>query len=316
MSASSLLSLVLAGCAGPEEAAAPGSATILPTADGDDLYLLDTDEAELVWYSPSAGTMRTSNLESTPGRLTRAGKTIWVTLPEARSIAVVEDDLFALNRVGTIPTGADPFGIVANVDGTRLYVALRDEGEVQELSTDGEVLRSWAVEGQPSWLGLSPDGGGLYVGSAIGGHLTWVDLVGGTTEEVILPAPLRADEGNRAFTQRVTGDLAVSADGDLLGVPLLLVDHFTTGGTPDAPNTTSYYVNTNTGLGRFNPTIALVHLDADGRPDGPGASLVLVATDLIWSYPSSVSFAPDGSFAVATMEASASAVAFSTRPST
>jgi hypothetical protein len=335
-----LMTLFLAGCA-----ELPGGASriddavpeVVRSAETGTLYTLDDDAEAVVQYDPTSGWSRSTPLGTLPGRLARVDDTVWVTLPAARGIAVLVDGPDGLTRTDTLATGAEPLGIAANADGTRLYVALATSGMVQELTPDGEVLRSWEVEGQPSWIALRPDGDALYVGSAMGGVLTWIDLLGGTAQTVELPVAYRPDsdasDGNIdvtfPLTHRITGDPSVSADGSLLAVPMLLVDNtrrISTGN--DDPDTASDFPSENDGYGseagndvsRINPVVALVQLDPGGVPDGVNASLVLVTAvnELevrVRSYLSSAHVSPDGSLVFATMEASSAVVALSTAAS-
>lgn len=322
------LMLHLGGCHAPADTMFPtGSQTIVGSPDGESVYVVDEDTQALVRYDAKGETLVEVALDAVPGRVARAGHTVWVTLPAERAIAVLTEGLGGLRRTGTLETGAEPLGLVARADGERLYVALATSGEVRELTTSGEVLRTWHVDGLPSWLALRPDGDGLYVGAANGGGLTWIDLVSGAAHAVPLPSPLLAgDDGDGPFSRRITGDLSVSDDGTLLAVPILLVDNFTQvdAPTPNDPVTNGYSSGNDSGmagLSRFNPAVAFVELDAAGQPDGPGAALVLVAAaDLtgmvVRSYLSSVTLAPGGEMALATMEASDSVIALSTTPST
>ncbi|MDP2309201.1 MAG: hypothetical protein Q8P18_24470 [Pseudomonadota bacterium] len=307
-----------------------GPATLRPS-DSDTLSLLDDDAAAVIQYEPVSGWFASTPLGATPGRLARRGGTAWVTLPAARGIAVLEDGPDGYTRTDTLPTGAEPLGIAVNADATRLYVALATSGEVQELTTDGEVLRTWPVEGQPSWLALRPEGDALYVGSAFGGVLTWIDLVNGAAAVVELPTAHRGGLASSTFpfamTNRITGDPSVSTDGRLLAVPMLLVDTTTRISAPNTgPDTATdstddgYASNDGNDISRINPVVGLVQLGASGAPDGPGAALVLVTGvdekgQTLRSYLSSAAISPAGDVVLATMEASAAVIALSPVPS-
>lgn len=341
-----LMTLFLAGCAelpgdGPRTGDGPDAVPeVVRTSESTVLYTLDDDVGAVVQYEPASGWTRTTPLGATPGRLARVDDTVWVTLPASRGIAVLVDGPEGLSHTTTLPTGAEPLGIAANADGTRLYVALVTSGKVQELATDGEVLRSWDVEGQPSWIALRPDGAALYVGSAIGGTLTWIDLQSGDAQTVTLPSAYRPEsdvsaDGNIAvtfpLTHRITGDPSVSADGSLLAVPMLLVDNTRRISTPNedpATDTASFPEDSGGGYGsdggndasRINPVVALVQLDPGGVPDGVNASLVLVTglaetESTVRSYLSSANLSPDGKLVFATMEASSAVVVLPSTPS-
>ncbi|MFN7146939.1 MAG: YncE family protein, partial [Myxococcota bacterium] len=284
----------------------------LPTGVHADVYLLDDDVGALVRYVPSSGTMTSTPLGATPGRFARAEGKVWVTLPAERSIAVFDVRAGDFTRTATLETGPEPLGIAVNADASRLYVALATAEEVVELDADGTALRAWSVPGLPSWLALRPDGDGLYVGSATGGTLTWIDLGSGESSAVELP-PTFIEHGAVAFplANRITGDLSVSADGRLLAVPMLMTDNQ----TPLDPPTTNeeevdngYASQNSANINRFNPTIAMIPLGVDGAPDGRSAALALVSSqdeegNLARSYLTSVAITPDGTMALGTMEA-------------
>lgn len=305
---------------GPEEAPAPSweEAELLPDGAYRDVYALDDDAETLVRYDPNTGELTTASLGTPPGRLARVGKKAWVTLPAARGVAVFEEAHGTLTRTATIVTGPEPLGIAVNDDASRLYVALSTADQVVELDADGTLLRTFDVPGLPSWIALRPDGDALYVGSATGGTLTWIDLVEGTTTPVDLP-PTFIDHGGIAFplTERITGDLAVSADGRILAVPMLMTDN-TSQLDPPSENPeevdNGYASENGNSINRFNPTIAMIPVGGDGAPDGQDATLALVSSldgfgQLARSYLSSVAFSPDGTLVLGTMEAASRLVA-------
>jgi DNA-binding beta-propeller fold protein YncE/mono/diheme cytochrome c family protein len=307
--------------AAPSEVDVEEEQTIGPVdgaLEGEAVYFIDDDVGALVRYTPYDGLRTSLALGSPPGRLARAGDRVWVTLPAERGIAVVEDVSGHLSLRGTLPTGAEPLGIAVTADGERLYVAASTAGEVEELDADGTLLRSWPIDGQPSWLALSPDEGSVYVGSAYGATLTWIDLVGGAANAVTLPSASRTVDGwRRVLTPRITGDLAVSADGTRLAVPMLYVDTVTPVGDPtdDTPEPSDGYASGG-GVSRINPVVALVGLDPGGEPDGPGATLDLVTGsddnfNALRSYLTSVAFPPTQDFLLATMEASGAVIGLS-----
>lgn len=309
---------------------------VSPVDDGyssDAIYLLDDDHQAVV--GRGVGGVTTTLLGAAPGRLARVGGSLWVTLPTARGIAVLEERLGAdgvtLERVDTLETGAAPMGIAVNSDASRIYLALSTSNEVQELDSDGNRLRHWPIDGEPTWIALHPDGTALYVGSAFGGHVSWIDLESGGTHHVTLPATSRRVRPEGAavgkevkHTPRITGDLAVSPDGTLLAIPVLMVDRET---PVDAPENDSGGTNKN-GYGspdqsgndvwnsRMSPVIALVPLHG-GEPAGLDAELRLAVgfsrEEVVHSYLSGTTFSPDGDLVLATMEASAAVVAIAAR---
>lgn len=318
------ISLLAAGCASRLDDAtfATGSQTAVSAGDGTTALVVDADRHELTRVSPGSAETARVELPGEPSRVARAGDRAFVTLRDARSVAVVDLSGDGLSLADTVEVGAEPVGIVAREDGTRLYVALSTVDEVVEL--DGETLaplRTFPVAGQPTWIALHPTGSALYVGSAYGGGVSWIDLDGGDVTALALPEIVGAgDDGLRAFLRRVTGDPWVSADGSLLAVPTLHVDKDRDVGAPDteAPASSGYGSTSGVSLSRFNPAVELVPLQRDGTPKDRDATTALVAAsisgDTVRSYVSSVTLSPDATTLYATMEGSDAVVVASTTP--
>ena len=320
--------LILSGCGRLKESSFPtGSQTLITSADGKALLVVDTDAGLVARYGVDDGSVTKVLVGSEPSRLARSGSRVFVTLRGERSIAVLEDSSDGLVLKKKVSTGAEPIGIVAGENGTRVFVALSLEDEVHELDgTSLKVLRKWTVPGQPSWLALHPSGRSLFVGSAIGGHLTWIDLKGGVASQLDLPE--HSGRENVSLTRRVTGDPWISANGRKLAVPALYVDNTTVVQDPDEEGksrSSSGYASSGVALGVVNPGVVLVPLGRTGEPKMSDAGTVFVAdfsemqnpakgTVTVRSYLSSVTMSPDGLLMLATMEASQTVVALSTVP--
>ncbi len=315
-----LLPSLLGGCSSAlRDATFPtGSQTLIPSADHAALYVVDTDAGMVVRHDPATGKSTSVEVGLEPTRLARAGGRVFVTLRGERALAVLEDQGGTLVKVDTVEVGAEPYGIVAREDGTKLYVALSAQEQVVELdATTLAVSRTWDVGGHPSWVALHPSGNALYVGSSIGGAVSWVDLDDGGVAELDLPAIYGAGEdGSRQFTRRITGDLSVSPDGKSFAAPALYLDNTNPVADPGETEVQSDgYGSVGVGVSRFNPSVVIVPVEDNGNPAPDEAATVLVAgfaqlgTDeeevtAVRSYVSSTAYSPDAGLIYATMESS------------
>lgn len=307
---------------------ATGSGTMVASPDRGALYAVNVDEGTVSRVDATTSAVTTLSIGAEPTRIARAGDRVYVTLRATRQMAVLTETDSGLTLDRLVDVGAEPYGVVAREDGTRVYVAMSEGEEVWEL--DGSsftTLRRFAVSGHPSWLALHPSGKALYVASAIGGVLSWIDLddAAGTVRTVELPALLGAGEdSDRAFTARLTGDPAVSPTGTELGVPGLWVDNVKDVAAPDDGLDTSGggYGSVGLGLSRINPGIVSVPLGADGTPESDGIRAAFLAgfapssrgsdeTVAMRSYLAGLRYNPAGDMIYATMEASHTVVAVS-----
>jgi len=266
-----------------------------------------------------------------PVRIARAGDSLFVTVRGSGEVVVLNDGNGQLSEAGRIAVGPDPFGIVANEQGTRVYVAVGMSGSVLEIDAlTFEVLNRFdGIPGQPRWLALHPSGKALYVGSAFGGTWSHVDLETGALETHTPPERFRASfdhergEANERviMTPRITGDLAVSPDGRTIAVPVLYVDHFTSVDNEEGEIGETGGYSSGPGVGRTNPVVLMVESDRGGepRPEGQrtlfaqGARSIVNNGSLdqqnVRSYLSSLTFSPDGLMLLASMEGSEAIVA-------
>jgi len=172
-------------------------------------------------------------------------------------------------------------------------------------------------------MALAPNNSALYVGSAFGGEVHWIDLGSGDVNGLVLPtaANFEGDE----LTIRITGDLSVSPDGGLLAVPLTYVDNVRSVGDPqDDVVTQDGYSGGVTGTARFNPAIVVANLSSTGRPSvipnplsvstsfgggeffDTGGANPSVAGSVQAPYIASLTFSPDSLSMYATFEATSS----------
>lgn len=286
------LSVALAAaCQGVGDGGAvPQSGPMVLGADGESVFVTDSDNGALARVNTSTGAVQRVLVGREPVRAARVGDTLYVTLRNERAIAIVHvaaDGTMTLT--GTLPVGTEPYGIVASPDGTMLYVACSTEGVVLEIDISTlTVTRRFAVDGEPRWLTINPQGTALFVASARAG-LFRIDLREGEVREMPLPAQDRGVPDLTGETQgevvpltpRVTGDPVIDPKGETLAVPVLYVDNTTSagsadplgddaggGGISDVPTSSQggYAGGSSESISRFNPGVLAIELDASGLP--------------------------------------------------
>ena len=95
---------------------------------------------------------------------------------KADGIGVVSVSDQKLLRV--IPAGSDPEQTAISKDGSRLFVANEDTGELTVVSVDdGRVLATFKVGDEPEGVELRPDGKVVYVTSEEDSHVTAIDAI-------------------------------------------------------------------------------------------------------------------------------------------
>lgn len=335
---SALVLSLLVGC-GQEEFALPQqSSTLLPSADGAAVYALNVDEGTVARMSLGADrAVELFDAGAEPTRLSRGGGRVFVTLRGERSVVAFDEGAGKLTETARSEVGAEPFGVVATADGSRVYVAISMEDRVVEL--DGSTLdelRTWTVLDEPRWLALTHDEHQLYVASARDGRFTRIDLESGATADVTLPkvGPGRGPEpdvgggvviapdidGMTDLDLLVTGDPAISADGRLLAIPSVYADTSTpVDGDGDAGRGGGYASSgSGLALSRFNPSLILLPLDEAGLPLVDEAKPVFIGVDTLGdafrSYPSSATADTTGRYFVVPLEASNVAVVVDSEP--
>lgn len=304
-----------------------GSQTIATSSDYSAIYVANTDHGTVARVPLAPGSEPEQvTVGKLPSRIARGGNRLFVTLRGERKVSVLEERGTTIAEIGQIDVGAEPYGVVASDDGTRVYVTIAMEDKVVEIDGGSlAVLREFAVEGQPRWLALHPSGESLFVASAFGdrvpgtesrrGRLTWIDLVGGKSSRVEIPVPSNFNTGAETpFTSRMTGDISISPNGELLLAPALVIDNTTS--IPENDDGTGDVVPTPGGYdaGRFNPVVVSVNLEPNGQPIVGSVSLVSVSAFVnvpVVGYPSSVAIDPNSEIAVVTIEGGAAAIALS-----
>jgi DNA-binding beta-propeller fold protein YncE len=307
-----LATLALAACSsGLKDHRFPtGSDTMVATARYDAVVAVNVDEGTISRLDLGSDEVTELVVGAEPTRIARAGNRFFVTLRGERAVAVISKS-FEVEKL--IKTGAEPFGVVASENGKRVYVSVSQSGEVIEIDAKKlERLRTFKVEDEPRWLALHPSNKSLFVASAFGGRLTRIDLNSGGGERVDLPETQRTSDAQSTvdLTARITGDLAVTPDGNRLLVPAVYVDNTTPVEEPveGRPVKNGYGADGMT-LGRINPTVVRIPLERDGRIHAEEDPIVIfigafLGKDVVRSYPSSVTASPDSDKAAVTMEAS------------
>ncbi len=296
-----------------------GSSTVAASADYGIVYSVDTEGGTLAAYDVEADEVRAVDVGARPTRVARAGDDLLVTLRGRREIAVVTDLGGELSVIERIPTGAEPYGVVASEDGDRVYYTSSISGTVHELdAATREELRTWAVPDQPRWLALHPSGESLYVGSAYGGTLSWIDLETDAVVGLDLPVLQGTDLVDFQeidLVSRVTGDPTVSPNGKTLIVPTLHVDNESRASAGNGGITVQYYAGAGGSSTRFNPVATVIPLGDGGAPVVSETEAIDLATQtsnrtVVNSYVTSMTVSPDGETVYATMETASTVVAF------
>ncbi len=310
-----------------------GSSTVVLSEDGDWLFAVDPVSEALGVWDLVHDEVTTLDLPGEPTRITVLGSNmLGVSLRADRSVAtfILGDD--GPTPYKTVEVGAEPYGLVTARTRDRVYVALSLEGRVDELdAVTLEPLRSWRVADQPRWLAIHPSENALYVGSAHEGRLTWIDLVEGTKDQLVLQTTYNTGDHQDPLPRapRITGDLSVASDGSQLAVPVQFVDVV----PADSQLTTAmemdmgvglYFQGSNTtdpGRDALSPAVVTFPLADDGRPHAQAQALSLVQVlefddnrFSARSYPTAVRHSADGETLAVTMEAADTVIALPRSP--
>ena len=314
--------LVLAACTSPTEPGkasrfADTSGTMIASDDGSVLYTANVDEGTVTRLDIATGAAVTLDLDGEPSRLAGFGKKMLVTLRDRRAVAVVEDRGGTLSVVEEFEAGAEPVGVVASLDGERVYVANSLQNEVWEYDGDLQRLRVFEVSDHPMWLALAPGGTTLYVGSEYGGTLTWLNLEEADPDGQVYTFPdfgEVGDDHDELMARRLTGDIALNADGTQLAVPALWVDNKTTAGenASDPYHAIERYEQIGLAVSPNNPAIVVIPVGADGALQEDARALLQVGwaeptagtPEIVRSLLTSVEWSPDDAWLFGTMEGS------------
>jgi YVTN family beta-propeller protein len=287
---------------------ASNSQSLTVSADGRTVYIVGTDDQTLFAHDLERDSTATLEIGARPSRITRVGDRLFATLRGERSIAVIDaPPKSALAVESKIMIGAEPFGIAALDSGSRVYATASSANLVVEIDVATlAVTRSWTVGDQPRWIALHPSGRSLYVASAFGGTLTWIDLESGAVSGIDTPSPPSLfGVAPATGSTRLTGDPAVTPDGHLLVVPGIYANNelVVQAAGMDPP----VY------LGAIEPIVFEIALGAHGEPAASRGEAFPLA--LAWQsgtvepadpepigYPSSVTISPDGALGLITLE--------------
>jgi YVTN family beta-propeller protein len=206
------LSLLLAGCGGTEDEAAPSAYRIYVTNErSGDLSVIDAATHEVIATVPLG--KRPRGIHASPDR-----QTIYVALsgspiagpgvdesklppPDKKADAIGVFDVRENKLVRLIQAGSDPEEFDLSKDGTLLYCSNEDAGLASVVDiASGMVIASILVGEEPEGVTTSPDGRLVFVTSEQGGTVTVIDTA---ARKAIKTIPV----GNRPR------DVAFSPDG-------------------------------------------------------------------------------------------------------
>jgi YVTN family beta-propeller protein len=131
----------------------------------DRVWVVNQDHDSVSAFSASGfGKLAQINVGNGPRALAvRSNGEVWVTNKFAATISVIDSPTLAVVRTIPLPFASQPFGIVADPTGARMYVALEALGRVLKLdAATGNVLGSVDVGPNVRHLSLTGDGTRLY----------------------------------------------------------------------------------------------------------------------------------------------------------
>jgi mono/diheme cytochrome c family protein len=287
--------------------------------------IAETAQERVTFLSRTSLAPRSIEVDGQPARVALAQGRAFVSVVTHRKLLVLsaEGDT-ELARVGEVDVGAEPFGVVASPDETRVYVALMQTGEILEVDplSLAIVRRIPSRLSQPRWLAIHPSGKTLYATSALDRSIAVVDLASGGVQLRGTPTLVSSSfDFNGVPAEppalRFTGDPSVTPDGERLIVPSFAVDHNTPVHEADDPapdgedpgfprGEPGGYASQ--GGSRFVPSLEVVPLTPDGQPTQPTPFAdVVIALSAFTStpklgYPSAAVPTADGKSVVVTME--------------
>ncbi|MGE3658212.1 MAG: beta-propeller fold lactonase family protein [Mycolicibacterium sp.] len=182
-----------------DAAVSPDGSRIYTTRD-DHLAIMTTDSARKL-NEVDLSKIDVNNTLAVPGAVavTPDGKTVYVTLPSADMVAVINADSNTI--AGTVKVADNPSDVAVAPNGKTAYVANRNSGTLSVIDTaTNTVTASVLVGGNPTGVAISQDGRTAYVANLI---LNTVSMIDTSTNSIIATVPV----GNRP-TQ-----VTVSADG-------------------------------------------------------------------------------------------------------
>lgn len=338
-------SFMFAACSG-DGTHGTGGGSIQPATKVSGLYVANGDDS-IARVDVSRGAVQTFKIGKEPSRVAANSEHVYASLRNERAVIVLDETGSTLSVTNRIETGAEPFGLAASDQ--HVYVAASVSGLVTEY--DAKTLRaqrSWQITGEPRWVTLHPSHDALYVGSAYGGLLTYINLRDGSSRAIALPEVQgRSFMIGQSFTfaRRITGDVAVAPNGSHIFVPMLYVDNVTTipdmgsgsrcGRTgPPPPGMSGMTGGSGTspgpgapvppGMGcggydqqKFIPVVAQVAIDPSGSPRTTPAPEAIQLTAFspnsgrqISGYPAALAVTEDSEIVLAAIEGAEAVLAF------
>jgi mono/diheme cytochrome c family protein len=292
---------------------------MVASSDYKALYVANQDHGTISRIDPSTRSVKEIEAGAEPTRIARAGKRVFVTLRAERAVAVFNENGSDLSFETKIEVGAEPFGVVANEAGDRVYVASSLSYRVDEIDAEGlTILRSFTMPAEPRWLALHPSNKTLYVGSPYYKDLIWVDLGSGSTNSAPLPSkdavnPFGTTPTGTKLTPRLTGDMTVSPRGFEIARPSLYADNTTPIDDTVPPPPQGYYGGQGGvgGTGRLNPVLVIMPVGNAGEPLADYAYALNIAGRDFNGYPASAVFDPTSEVVYTPIEAAGGVIATS-----
>jgi DNA-binding beta-propeller fold protein YncE/mono/diheme cytochrome c family protein len=307
------------------------------------LYAVNAWDGTVVRFEAgSSGWSGVLAIGGEPTRIAPVGDDeLWVTLRASRQVAVLNVSSTRPEETARLFVGAEPHGIVASEDGSRVYVAVSQQDEVIEIDgASRDILRRFAVPDEPRGLALHPSGRALFVQHAFESALTRIDLETGEITFHEPPStsrpPEEEGEDSIELTPRPTGDPVVGPIGDVVIVPTLYVDNTTpvddpiesdqgrpprTGG--DGYASSGQPADIELSIGRMNPAVTAIPLDVRTGEilGGEDPHVFFVGAvdgrnQPVRGYASSITFAPEGAQVFVTLQSADAVVALDLRPFT
>lgn len=282
-----------------------GSQSMVTSTDRSALYVANLYNDSVSRIDLSTQRVEEIAVGSEPTRITRAKDRVFVTLRGERNLAVLNETASGLVFERAVTLGAEPYAVIAPEDGKKVYVSVSQGGEVVELDPVSlAVERRWQIDGEPRWMAIHPSGKHLYVGSAMKPILSTIDVDSG---EVVITEMPNLDFGGSNRPARITGDPAVSPDGQFIAVPTLHLDHEQPIDDESLPPPGGYYG------GRFGPSVTTMPVE-EGTPNVGSAVVNAVPQNGKYpGYPASATWSPNGEELWVTVEGAGGVVAMDMR---
>jgi DNA-binding beta-propeller fold protein YncE len=174
----SVLAITLLSAA---QAGHQGNSLMAVRADGKALALACTDAGKIAALDAfSMQPLWETGVGSRPEGTTFVGpgKEIAATVYDEDLVVILDGEKGSLRF--KIPVEDEPYGIISNGDGSRLYVSHEYPGKVSEIDPSaGKVLRVFDAGSRPRGIALHPDGKTLFVTEFLSATMHAIDLAHG-----------------------------------------------------------------------------------------------------------------------------------------